>query len=59
MNTQNAQSSASGGYLQDTWDVTDKVKIESGLRIDNVRYKNNNYNNTFIATTFQPHFYNK
>jgi len=50
MNTQNAQSSASGGYLQDTWDVTDKVKIESGLRIDNVRYKNNNYNKnqTFI-----------
>ena len=49
-NTQNAQSFSSGGYFQDTWDITEKVKIESGLRIDNVSYKNNNYNKnqTFV-----------
>lgn len=47
---QNAQSFTGGGYFQDTWDITDKVIIESGVRIDNVRYKNNNYNKnqTFI-----------
>lgn len=43
-NTQNTQSFTTGAYLQDTWDITDKVKIESGIRIDNVKYKNNNYN---------------
>ncbi len=49
-NTQNAQLFSSGIYFQDTWDITEKVKIESGLRIDNVSYKNNNYNKnqTFI-----------
>jgi outer membrane receptor for ferrienterochelin and colicins len=41
---QNTQSFTAGGYFQDTWDITDKVKIESGLRIDNVTYKNINYN---------------
>ena len=44
--TQNAQSFSGGVYFQDTWDISNKVKIESGLRIDNVHYKNNNYNNT-------------
>ncbi len=50
INTQNAQSFSSGIYFQDTWDITEKVKIESGLRIDNVSYKNNNYNKnqTFV-----------
>lgn len=49
-NTQNTQSFSSGAYFQDTWDITEKVKIESGLRIDNVSYKNNNYskNQTFV-----------
>lgn len=49
-NLQNMQSFTSGAYFQDTWDISDKVKIESGLRIDNVTYKNNNYNKnqTFI-----------
>ena len=47
---QNAQSFTAGAYFQDTWDITDKVKIESGLRVDNVTYKNNNYNKnqTFV-----------
>ena len=46
----NAQSFSSGIYFQDTWDITEKVKLESGLRIDNVGYKNNNYNKnqTFV-----------
>ena len=50
IHTQNAQSFSDGIYFQDTWDITEKVKIESGLRIDNVRYKNNNYhkNQTFL-----------
>jgi len=50
INTQNAQSFSGGVYFQDTWDITEKVKIESGLRIDNVSYKNNNYdkNQTFV-----------
>jgi outer membrane receptor for ferrienterochelin and colicins len=49
-NIQNTQSFSSGAYFQDTWDITEKVKIESGLRIDNVSYKNNNYNKnqTFV-----------
>ncbi|MGC4101025.1 TonB-dependent receptor [Ferruginibacter sp.] len=46
----NAQSFTAGVYLQDTWDVTDAIKIESGVRIDNVQYKNINYNKnqTFV-----------
>ena len=48
--TLDAQSISGGAYVQDTWDISDKVKIESGLRIDHVRYKNNNYdqNQTFV-----------
>ncbi|WP_460561884.1 TonB-dependent receptor [Ferruginibacter profundus] len=42
--SQNTQSFTAGVYLQDTWDITEKVKIESGLRMDNVTYKNSNYN---------------
>lgn len=40
---QNTESLTSGIYIQDTWDLTDKVKIESGLRIDHVQYENINY----------------
>jgi len=42
----NSQSFTTGGYFQDTWDVTDRIKIESGVRIDNVNYKNINYSKT-------------
>ncbi|MEO6542283.1 MAG: TonB-dependent receptor, partial [Ferruginibacter sp.] len=47
---QNAQSFTSGIYFQDTWDITEKVKIESGVRVDNVNYSNTNYkkNQTFV-----------
>lgn len=43
-NTQNTQSFTGGAYFQDTWDVTENLKIESGLRADNVSYKNTGYN---------------
>ncbi|MEO5892555.1 MAG: TonB-dependent receptor [Ferruginibacter sp.] len=39
----NARSITSGAYFQDTWDVSGKVKIESGIRLDNVGYRNINY----------------
>jgi outer membrane receptor for ferrienterochelin and colicins len=47
---QNTQSFTAGLYAQDTWDITEKIKMESGIRIDNVRYKNINYkkNQTFV-----------
>ncbi|RYZ80517.1 MAG: TonB-dependent receptor, partial [Proteobacteria bacterium] len=40
----------SGIYVQDTWDVSDKFIIESGLRLDNVEFKNDNFvaNKTFM-----------
>lgn len=44
INILNTRSFTSGAYFQDTWDITEKVKIESGVRIDNVNYKNINYN---------------
>ena len=47
---QNTESLTSGIYIQDTWDLTGKVKIESGLRIDHVQYENINYkkNKAFV-----------
>lgn len=29
-----------GAYVQDTWDASEKIKLESGLRFDYVRYSN-------------------
>lgn len=37
-----------GLYAQHTWDATDKVKLESGLRIDVANYKNAVYSNTEV-----------
>ena len=47
---QQMQSFTVGGYMQHTWDVSTIIKIESGLRIDNVAYSNVNFNKnqTFI-----------
>ncbi len=39
----NASSATTGLYAQDTWDISDKIKMESGLRFDNANYKNVNY----------------
>ncbi len=46
----NAQTFTGGIYLQDTWDITNRVKLETGLRVDHMRFKNNNYkkNQSFI-----------
>jgi outer membrane receptor for ferrienterochelin and colicins len=37
-----------GLYSQYTWDATDKIILESGLRIDAVNYKNNIYSNSEV-----------
>jgi outer membrane receptor for ferrienterochelin and colicins len=29
-----------GAYIQDTWDASGKIQLESGLRFDHVRYRN-------------------
>ena len=49
-NNQNAKSFTTGVYAQDTWDITEKVKLEYGARIDNVKFSNINYNKnqTFV-----------
>ena len=45
-----AQTTTAGFYFQDTWDITDKVKIETGLRLDHANYQNKIYanNQTFL-----------
>src|SRR6185503_17723858 len=35
----------SGIYIQDTWDASEKVKLESGLRFDWARYNNTLFSN--------------
>lgn len=48
--TQNAKSFTTGIYAQHTWDITENIKLENGLRIDNANYSNTNFskNQTFI-----------
>lgn len=38
-----AKSFTAGAYVQHTWDISENVKLESGLRFDNVRYSNINF----------------
>ncbi|RZJ33991.1 MAG: TonB-dependent receptor [Flavobacterium sp.] len=38
-----AKSFTTGAYVQHTWDITENVKLESGLRFDNVHYSNVNF----------------
>lgn len=35
-----------GLYVQDTWDASDKIKLESGLRLDYANYSNRIFNNS-------------
>jgi iron complex outermembrane receptor protein/outer membrane receptor for ferrienterochelin and colicins len=35
------KSFTAGAYIQDTWDASEKIKLESGLRFDHARYSNN------------------
>jgi len=46
----NSKSFTTGVYVQHTWDVSEIVKLENGLRIDNVSYSNINFskNQTFF-----------
>lgn len=41
--TLDAKSFTSGAYIQHTWDITEKIKLENGLRFDNVTYSNVNF----------------
>lgn len=45
-----AESFTTGFYLQDTWDISEKVKMESGLRMDHAVYQNIRFkkNNSFL-----------
>ncbi len=47
---QNASSFTAGFYLQHTADIGENIKVESGLRTDNVSYQNINFkkNQTFV-----------
>jgi outer membrane receptor for ferrienterochelin and colicins len=36
----------SGAYIQDTWDASEKIKIESGLRFDWAKYSNSIFSNS-------------
>ncbi|MGK4567446.1 TonB-dependent receptor plug domain-containing protein [Flavobacterium sp. 3HN19-14] len=38
------RSFTTGIYVQDTWDISDLFKIETGIRVDNVNYENVNFN---------------
>ena len=42
-NVLDASSTTAGLYLQDTWDISEKLKLESGLRADYVYYRNFNF----------------
>lgn len=43
LNNLDGRTFTSGIYFQDTWDISNKIKMENGLRTDLARYKNNNY----------------
>ncbi|WP_281299365.1 TonB-dependent receptor [Flavobacterium limnophilum] len=45
-----SKSFTTGAYIQHTWDVAENIKLESGLRLDNVHYSNPNYskNQAFV-----------
>jgi outer membrane receptor for ferrienterochelin and colicins len=42
----NFKTSTSGIYTQHTWDATEKLKLESGIRVDRVTYSNQLYKKT-------------
>ena len=48
ISTLNAKSNTIGAYIQQTWDVSEDIKLENGLRIDNVNYSNPNFSKNQI-----------
>lgn len=53
-NVLDASSTTAGLYLQDTWDISENLKLESGLRADYVYYRNFNFSKrkTFTLPRF-------
>ena len=47
-NNRNNTSRTGGVYTQHTWDASEKIKLESGLRVDVANYKNRIYQNTEV-----------
>ena len=46
----NNKNFTAGAYIQDTWDASENIKLETGLRFDHVRYSNNLFSkNEFFA----------
>ena len=43
VSTLDAKSNTIGAYIQQTWDISEYIKLENGLRIDNVNYSNPNF----------------
>ncbi|MEQ1676088.1 MAG: TonB-dependent receptor [Chitinophagaceae bacterium] len=35
-----------GAYIQDTWDASEKIKLETGLRLDWTKYSNSSFSNS-------------
>lgn len=50
ISTLDAKSNTIGAYIQQTWDISEDIKLENGLRIDNVTYSNLNFskNQVFV-----------
>ena len=58
ISTFDAKTNTIGAYIQQTWDISDNIKLENGLRIDNVNYSNLNFskNQTFFLPKFSALF---
>lgn len=48
ISTLNAKSNTIGAYIQQTWDISEDIKLENGLRIDNINYSNPNFSKNQI-----------
>lgn len=48
INDRDNTSRTGGLYGQHTWDATDKIKLETGIRVDINNYKNDIYSNTEV-----------
>jgi outer membrane receptor for ferrienterochelin and colicins len=46
MSNLDSKSFTTGAYIQHTWDISDNIKLENGLRIDNVNYSNPGFSKT-------------
>lgn len=53
-----AKSNTIGAYIQQTWDISEDIKLENGLRFDNVNYSNINFSKSeaFVLPKFSALF---